>query len=149
MGMSYEFERNIIDARERKDFRAVKTWEDLRGVFKSLVQAGTVTELPQEYKQSRYVVSDMPILQITRRPLHVDIAASLKDRIEGNLYKYGEQIPPVEKLKKEFGVSKITMSAAEKLLEQQGYLRIRMGSGTFVTYIKEETESGGDSTPSL
>lgn len=65
-----------------------------------------------------------------RSPRYVDLGAVLRSRIaEG---EWRSRLPSVEKLAHEFGMSRSTVREALRLLEQQGLIRVRHGSGTEV-----------------
>ena len=63
---------------------------------------------------------------------YVDISEELRRRIEAGQYAPGQQLPPQVRLAQEFGVALLTLRQGLQLLESQGYLYRRSGSGTFV-----------------
>ncbi len=56
----------------------------------------------------------------------------MRQKIESQEWKFGEQIPTLEKLVDSFEVSRITLRAALNLLEESGIIRRTRGLGTFV-----------------
>lgn len=60
------------------------------------------------------------------------VATRIATDIDAGGYSEREALPPERALSDQFGVSRDTMRKAIKLLEQQGYLVSRRGSGTFV-----------------
>jgi GntR family transcriptional repressor for pyruvate dehydrogenase complex len=70
---------------------------------------------------------------LERRRLHEQVADSLRELISGGQLQRGAQLPPERELAIQLGVSRATISHAIRLLEQQGLVEVRVGSGTFVT----------------
>ena len=68
----------------------------------------------------------------TKQPLYLKIHGILKDRILHGQYPLDAYLPPEPKLEEEFGVSKITVRGAVKLLVQEGYVETSSGKGTRV-----------------
>ncbi|SFS13949.1 GntR family transcriptional regulator [Yoonia litorea] len=60
------------------------------------------------------------------------VATRIATDIDAGRYSEREALPPERALSDQFGVSRDTMRKAIKLLEEQGYLVSRRGSGTFV-----------------
>jgi GntR family transcriptional regulator len=60
------------------------------------------------------------------------IYSQLRDRILQGFYAVGQKIPTERQFCSEFGVSRITTRHAIKLLQDQGLLESRQGTGTFV-----------------
>ncbi len=69
---------------------------------------------------------------------YVQVAETLKGRIETMHYKPGELIPSERELEKEFGVSNITIRKALDLLVRDGYIVRKRGIGTRVIHREEE-----------
>lgn len=68
---------------------------------------------------------------------YVQVAETLKSRIQSRQYRPGDLIPPEKELEKEFGVSNITIRKALDLLVRDGYVVRKRGVGTRV---KERVE---------
>ena len=68
------------------------------------------------------------------RQLYEQIAS---DVLSGALAP-GTPLPPIRTVSKELGVSMITVRSAWEMLERDGYLLTRAGSGCFVAPINEE-----------
>jgi DNA-binding GntR family transcriptional regulator len=60
----------------------------------------------------------------------------LRDRILGSVYSPGEKLPPERRLCEEYGVSRITIRQAIKLLQDQGLVERMRGKGTFICSLK-------------
>ena len=66
-----------------------------------------------------------------RKP-SVQVAEAIKREIESGRYRPGDRVPSVPELAKAFDVARQTVANAFKVLQDQGYLVSRVGSGTFV-----------------
>lgn len=75
-------------------------------------------------------------------PLYVQIADSLLDRIESGRLLAGDRLPPERELSQGLGVNRLTLRRALRVLEAQGLLIRRQGSGTFVADPKIERQAG-------
>ena len=64
----------------------------------------------------------------------VQIAAHLRQVIVDGLFAYGEQLPTERRLAAAFGASRTTIRRALERLEENGLVRRRVGSGTYVDY---------------
>lgn len=76
--------------------------------------------------------NDGSIFQKSRMPLYLQVAKLMRQKIESQEWRFGEQIPTLEELEKEYQVSRITLRAALDQLEEQGIIRRTRGLGTFV-----------------
>lgn len=65
--------------------------------------------------------------------LYAQIANRMRRRIREREWQVGSKLPSLEKLCDEFSVSLITIRKAVEVLESEGLLERRHGSGTFVT----------------
>ena len=76
----------------------------------------------------------MSLLSLSRKdkPLYIQIANILKDRILHGVYPLGINIPSEPQLEQEFNVSKITVRGAIQELVLEGYLEKGSGKGTKV-----------------
>lgn len=72
-------------------------------------------------------------------PRYRQIEAFLLERIHDGAYPAHHQIPPEERLARDFGVSRMTANKAIQNLVRQGYLVRQPGLGTFVTDRKAES----------
>ncbi len=68
----------------------------------------------------------------TRMPHYAQVAETLRRRIMTDEYTEGSLIPPAEGLRKEFGVSDITIRKALEMLTRDGLLLRKRGVGTVV-----------------
>ena len=60
------------------------------------------------------------------------LATAIDGAIQRQVYKYGERLPAERELASHYEVSRGTLRSALTLLEQQGLLERKVGSGTFV-----------------
>lgn len=65
-------------------------------------------------------------------PLYLQVAKLMRQKIESQQWGFGEQIPTLDELEKEYDVSRITLRSALDQLEQSGVIRRTRGVGTFV-----------------
>ena len=65
--------------------------------------------------------------------LYRQVAGLLRRKLEQGVWKVGDQLPTLEVLMLEYGVSRVTMRQAVALLEQEGLVQRGQGRGTFVT----------------
>lgn len=64
---------------------------------------------------------------------YVQIADLIRQRIARGVWPEGHQLPTLEALVEEFGVARVTVRQAIKLLADEGLLSPQQGRGTFVT----------------
>jgi GntR family transcriptional regulator len=69
-----------------------------------------------------------------RRSLRHSLAQELRTRIRAGEWRPGERIPSEPELARQETVSRSSMRAAITLLEEEGYVSRRHGSGTYVTH---------------
>ncbi|SDO56621.1 FadR/GntR family transcriptional regulator [Desulforhopalus singaporensis] len=74
---------------------------------------------------------------INRPKVYEEISAQIKGLIEDGKLKNGDQLPPERELAKIFKVSRYSVREAIHSLQEQGVLKSRLGSGTYVVYGKE------------
>lgn len=74
-------------------------------------------------------------------PLYLQIYEILKQKIEVEVYPYGELLPSELELEKYYHVSRITVRQAIAELEKEGYIKRARGKGTTVTYTSKINES--------
>jgi GntR family transcriptional regulator len=67
------------------------------------------------------------------RPLPVQVADRLRERISAGEWPPGSRLPSEHELAVEYGVSRPTVRSALRRLAAAGLLRVRHGAGTFVT----------------
>lgn len=65
-------------------------------------------------------------------PLYLQTAKLMRQKIESQEWRFGEQIPTLDELEKEYQVSRITLRGALDYLEEFGIIRRTRGRGTFV-----------------
>ena len=74
-------------------------------------------------------------------PLYIQIAESLLDQIESGELVPGDRLPPERELSKMFGVNRMTLRQALRVIEMQGLVIRRQGNGTYVAEPKIEREA--------
>jgi GntR family transcriptional regulator len=88
------------------------------------------------FSQSAYYYDFMTknpsIFQKSRMPLFLQVAGLMRKKIEIQEWRFGEQIPTLDELEKEYQVSRITLRESLAQLEEQGIIRRTRGLGTFV-----------------
>lgn len=67
-----------------------------------------------------------------RRPLALEVYAALRERLTRGDYAPGERLPSEAELAKAFGVSRVTVREALRLLQRDGLVKARHGRGHFV-----------------
>jgi DNA-binding transcriptional MocR family regulator len=65
-------------------------------------------------------------------PIYLQIYSQFKNFIENGSLPPGYKLPTIRSLAKELGVNIITVVSAYRLLEENGYVYTRVGSGTYV-----------------
>lgn len=68
----------------------------------------------------------------SRIPLYIQVASTLRRRIETGEWLPGQQISTLETLEREFEVARVTIRQAVELLQDEGLVHRRQGRGTFV-----------------
>lgn len=69
----------------------------------------------------------------SREPLYVQFYKALKYMIENGQLKSNEKLPPIRKISEDLGVNTSTIVNAYRLLESNGYVFSRVGSGTYIS----------------
>lgn len=70
--------------------------------------------------------------KISRKALYFDVIDFLVDDIKSGQYPAGSKLPSEDQLAREFSVSRVTLREALRVLEDDGVIVRRHGSGTFV-----------------
>lgn len=63
---------------------------------------------------------------------YVQVADLIRQRIVRGVWQEGHKLPPLEKLVEEFGVARVTVRQAIRLLADEGLISPQQGRGTFV-----------------
>ncbi|MEJ2109340.1 MAG: GntR family transcriptional regulator [Acidobacteriota bacterium] len=71
-------------------------------------------------------------------PFYIQVAGTIRKRIEADEYGDGEILPSSEQFEQEFNVSSITVRKALEILARQGFIKRRRGIGTTVSKPKAE-----------
>ncbi|WP_240741710.1 GntR family transcriptional regulator [Deinococcus sp. KSM4-11] len=75
----------------------------------------------------------LPIDAASATPVYVQVAQQLQRRIENGDLRRGSALPAERDFAAQLGISRVTVRQALALLEKQGLLLRKHGSGTFVT----------------
>ncbi|PSJ58398.1 FadR/GntR family transcriptional regulator [Kumtagia ephedrae] len=75
----------------------------------------------------------MPIETIVPRRLYRQVAEQLRQLFDGGEFAVGDRLPPERELAERMGISRPTIREALIALEVEGRVRIRVGSGIYVT----------------
>jgi GntR family transcriptional regulator len=67
-----------------------------------------------------------------RMPRYLQLASTLRHRIDDGTWSVGEQIQTIDELEREFSVARVTVRQAIDLLREEGLLQSQQGRGTFV-----------------
>lgn len=91
------------------------------------------------------------VLRSSPGKLYLHVADVMRQRVRTGEWAPGDRLKPLAELANEFGVSNVTSRQAVAILESEGMLRRRQGSGTFVTDspIHSETFSVGLDWPQI
>lgn len=83
-------------------------------------------------------------------PLYEQLINDLQEDIKNKVYEYGDQIPAEPELEELYGVSRIVVRKAIKILEEKGLVIKRPCKATFISYPKvvESFEASGSFTQS-
>ena len=86
---------------------------------------GQMDQLEQTYKRSNV-------------SLYIQVASTLRRRIETGYWKFGEKISTIEELEREFQVARVTIRQAFDQLQKEGLVSSQQGRGTFVVKQRED-----------
>lgn len=70
-------------------------------------------------------------------PLYLQLYNYIKKLIVDKVFEQDEKLPPIRKVATQLQVNNVTVVNAYKMLEQNGYVYAKKGSGTYVSDIKE------------
>jgi GntR family transcriptional regulator len=70
--------------------------------------------------------------RLSQIPLYIQVATTLRRRIEEGHWAPGQKISTLEELQDEFEVARVTVRQAVDLLQKEGLVRRQQGKGTFV-----------------
>ena len=82
-----------------------------------------------------------PLYDRSRQPLYMQAAGQLRLKIERGIWPPGSQIPIIEELQAEFGLSRATIREALDMLQREGLIERFRGKGTFVRATLPERRS--------
>jgi len=72
------------------------------------------------------------VFERSRMPRYLQVAKLMRQKIESQEWGFGQQIPTLDELEKEYQVSRITLRASLNQLEEEGIIHRTRGKGTFV-----------------
>jgi GntR family transcriptional regulator len=75
----------------------------------------------------------------SRIPRYLQVAATLRRRIQSGHWQPGAKISTLEELEDEFQVARVTVRQAVELLQEEGLVQRRQGKGTFVAQNVKDT----------
>jgi GntR family transcriptional regulator len=79
------------------------------------------------------------LLKVDKRspiPRYYQLAELIREQVRRGVYRVGEQLPSVQELADQAGISRMTARQAVELLVRDGTLVVRHGAGTFVAESK-------------
>ncbi|TEW54417.1 GntR family transcriptional regulator [Psychromonas sp. RZ22] len=89
-----------------------------------------------------------PQVPNTRR--YVVIGTELREQLSQNIYKIGDRLPTERDIAESYGVSRTVIREAIIMLEIEGLVEVRKGSGVYVTNLPQpDTESKTESHPPI
>lgn len=68
----------------------------------------------------------------SRVPLYIQVSSVMRQRIDSDQWSFGQKIPTLVELEKEFQVARVTVRQAIEILCEEGLLYCQQGRGTFV-----------------
>jgi GntR family transcriptional regulator / MocR family aminotransferase len=94
-------------------------------------------------KRRRHLIIAFEMIQLDRsstEPLHQQLYRQIRDELaSGTFSNNSSRLPSTRALATELGIARLTVKAAFSKLHAEGYLKARMGSGTFVADSLPET----------
>ena len=78
-------------------------------------------------------MSDVKFIKLTSFRIFEQIVDQIREPIVSGELQPGDKLPPEETLKKQFNVGRSSIREALRVLEFEGLVEVRRGSGTFVT----------------
>ena len=82
---------------------------------------------------------DLKVLPDQDVPAYRQIADQIKSQILRGTLPPGEALPPIRLVSRELGISVITVRSAWEILESEGLIETRAGSGCYVAELPAET----------
>jgi GntR family transcriptional regulator/MocR family aminotransferase len=106
-----------------------------------MVETG-VNKKPNKKRRRRAIIA-FEMIRIDRRatePLHQQLYRQIRDElVSGSFNDSSSRLPSSRALAADLGISRLTVNVAFAKLHSEGYLRSRVGSGTFVADSLPET----------
>lgn len=76
----------------------------------------------------------------SKEPLYLQLYRGIVSLIEDGVLGANEKLPPIRKLAKSLNINTVTVVNAYRLLEKEGYIRTKVGSGSYVSPIKRVSQ---------
>ncbi len=86
------------------------------------------------------ITTDLDTIQVRRERLSEQVAEQIQRIIQDKL-KEGDRLPPERDLAEKFGVSRVVIREATKVLQERGLVKVLTGSGTYVTRVEPQVVS--------
>jgi len=116
-----KLESMLRSSSDPRDYVAAEGIGSVRRLLGHDISLEKFSERPTSYMPGRSGISGQ-------------IVEDLKQKIETGVFQYGEKLESMRTMAKKYDVSPVTFMNAAKMLEQQGYLDIKQGKGTFVSF---------------
>lgn len=82
-----------------------------------------------------------PSDRITRLSVTDEVAKRIRSEIQAGVYEIGQKLPTEMELRDRYGVSRSTIREAMRILQTNGFVELRPGTGAFVSAIHDRSES--------
>ncbi|MBP2630201.1 MAG: transcriptional regulator, GntR family with aminotransferase domain containing protein [Firmicutes bacterium] len=89
------------------------------------------------------IIMDLRVSSSQNAPLYLQLANGLATKIQNSALANGTRLPPERELAKLLKVSRTTVINAYRLLEDQGLIRTKTGSGSYVNEVSKTTQENG------
>ena len=93
--------------------------------------------MPEKEKNGEAYPGAAKLKAINRTRVYEEIIGQIQQLIDEGKLRTGDQLPPERELAKIFRVSRYSVREAIQVLQDQGVLKSRLGSGTYVIWGKE------------
>ena len=91
------------------------------------------------------VVELIKLSKTSDQPLYLQLYNQLHEMIKNRQIPADYKLPPIRKLAKKLGINNVTVVNAYKLLESDGLVYSKIGSGTYVTDLENKELFEGNS----
>jgi len=126
----------MIGRKRRTHLRNATARQALNAKLRNSSRAGSRTPNVYGTKRRRHSIIAFEMIRLDRdgsEPLHQQLYRQIRDElVSGNLSNGASRLPSSRALAADLGISRLTVNLALSKLSAEGYLRSRIGSGTFV-----------------